>query len=280
MKIKLTHIVLLLMFATPLQSFAQNNLLGIGSWLCFYDNAFPTKEIPRYDLYILDSSNHPDLVPLKTHGSKVVGYVSFGEVNKTDPRFDEFMREGLLVEENENWPGSHRVDIRNDKWHSYVLNTLIPKTLSEGFDGIFIDTIDTAHYLEQVKGMKGASRGAIKLLKEVRKKYPNLIIILNNGLSLLNDVGMIIDALLIEDVYTLYDFKKKQYKMAADKWSNERLIPLKEFQDKFQKPVLTLDYLKPRDKKNIRKVAKKAKAQGFIPYVSDIDLKTIFFKNQ
>lgn len=278
--------VLILIFVSVLalsvSAFAQNRLSKINSWLCFYSGQLPPLmtgkgTLSSYDLYIFDSRVHPDLKPLRNAGGLTVGYVSLGEINEESPNFQTARLEKLLVDENKNWPGSHRVDIANPKWHDLVINKMIPKTLAEGFDGIFIDTIDTAVYLQNEKKMDGEIAGAVTLLREVRKKYPNMIIVLNGGLFLTNEVGNIIDALVIEDVFTQYDFKKKRYKIAPPDWTNERIISLKEFQKKFAKPVLALDYLRSTDKKNIEIVSKSLQKEGFLPYISEINLDKIFF---
>ena len=65
--------------------------------------------------------------------------------------------------------------------------------------------------------------------------------------------------------------------MATEKWTEDRLVPVKKFQETFKKPVLSLDYLEASDKKDIAKVRREAMGQGFVPYISDIGLKKIFF---
>lgn len=257
---------------------ASDRLSGIRSYLCFYEAAFPSPDIPKFDLYIFDSSHHPNIAALKKKGSKVVGYVTLGEISTHSPDFARMKKQKLLVDENKNWPGSYRVDIRKKAWHKYVVDELIPRTLKQGFDGIFIDTIDTAEYLKTDKKIAGSIAGAVELIKGIRKKYPSIAIVLNNGLFLIDKVGGDIDALLVEDVYTLYDFKTKRYNLATLAWTAERLPPLKAFQKAFRKPVLTLDYLKATDKQAIREIADKARKEGFVPYISDIHLQTIFFK--
>lgn len=255
----------------------SNSELGkIHSWTCFYNDVLPTGT-PEYNLYIFDSTHHPELAPLKEKKAKVVGYISFGEVAKHDPFFEKIKNEKLLIDENENWPGSFRIDIKQRAWHDFIIKNLIPNVLAQGFDGIFIDTIDTAEYLENTKKMSGQIDGAIELIKSIRKTFPEMIIILNNGLFMTNMVGKEIDALLVEDIYTSYNFKDKTYHLAAADWTAERVVPVKAFQKKFKKPVLALDYLDKSDKAGIEKVASEARKQRFLPYISDIDLQTIFF---
>ena len=263
----------------PSLCFPQNKLQGMKSWVCFYEDKFPENKVPIYDLYVLDKKYHPNLKEIKTKAkdSVAVGYISLGEVEKREEFFSIVKKKGLLVDENENWPNSYRVLLSSPEWHEIVLNKLIPEVLKQGFEGIFIDTIDTADYLESEKKLKGQKKGAVNLLKKIRKKYPKIIIVMNNGFSVVGAVGNQIDALVVEDIYTLYDFKKKKYNLAKKSWTNERLKLAKLFQSTFKKPVLPLEYLKSKDKRKIRKVAREALGEGFIPYISDIDLTKIFF---
>ena len=267
-------------FASCAAARSSDKLSGITSFICFYGNSWPGGSAPKANLFILDSHHHPSIAGLKSQKTHVVGYVTVGEISNTSPDFARFKKSGILVDENENWPGSWRVDIRKKKWRRYVVDTLVPRVIARGFGGIFIDTIDTAEYLREVKKTPNAVEGAVKLIKEIRKSHPDIIIVLNNGLSLLNDVGEIIDALLVEDIFTSYDFKTKKYSLASPEHKAARMAPAKQFSEKFHKPVLALDYLNKTDAKGIKRVVREARAQGFVPYISDIDLNTIFFKNQ
>jgi polysaccharide biosynthesis protein PelA len=270
-------ICLLLNFLLPQTVIAAHSLNKINSWLCYYKDTFPSSFSYNYDLYILDRNSHPDLNAIKKHGGKSVGYVSFGEVNKHEAHYKETKMRKLIVDKNPSWPDAMRVQIGHKKWHDIILNKVIPEIVAKGFDGIFIDTIDTAQYLENDKKLSGSISGAISLIKKIRKKYPKLILVMNNGLFLLDHIGKHIDALVVEDVYTSYNFKKNKYQLAKSAWTKNRIIPLISFNTKFKKPVLPLEYLKGSDTKNIRKVTERAKSDGFIPYISDIHLTKIFY---
>ncbi|MBU0504941.1 MAG: endo alpha-1,4 polygalactosaminidase [bacterium] len=249
----------------------------MNSWLCFYKDTFPPSFTYNYDLYILDRNKHPDLNTIKKHGGKTVGYVSFGEVNIHDAHYKETKMRKLLVDKNPRWPDAIRVQIGHEKWHTIILNKVIPETIAKGFDGIFIDTIDTAQYLEEDKKMRGSIAGAIQLINKIRKKYPKLIMVMNNGLFILDQIGKHIDALVVEDVYTTYNFKINKYQLAKKSWTQNRKTPLKAFYMKHKKPVLPLEYLKASDIKGMKKVTEQAKNDGFIPYISDIHLTKIFY---
>lgn len=250
-------------------------LSSVLSWVCFYGPEFPPNS-PSYDLYVLAQRYHPEIAQLKEKGAVVVGYVSIGEINIEEPVFKKVPK-NLLVEENEDWKGAYRIRIASPKWRKIVLDVLIPEVLSKGFDGIFLDTVDVAWYLENEKKMKGTVKGVVRLISEIRRRYPKIVILMNNGLFISETVGEKIDGLVVEDVFTLYDSEKKKYNMASDEWTRERLIPIKKFQEKFKKPVFSLDYLLQNDSKSIESVKKSAKQEGLIPYISDIDLQKIFF---
>lgn len=255
---------------------APGRVAAIRSWVCFYGSALPIHAPAAYDLYILDRTSPPDLAPLKAQGSIVVGYVSTGEINKADPFFPRVPKE-LLLEENKDWPGAYRIDLRRRAWQSLLLDAIIPEALARGFDGVFLDTIDVAQYLEGQKGMRGSVDSAAALIAAIRKRFPGIIIVLNNGLFLLDRAGTSIDAVVVEDVYTSYDFERRTYLMADEAWIAARRAPLQAFQAKYHKPVLSLDYASPADHAGITRIAKRAAADGFIPYIADIDLSTIFF---
>lgn len=269
---------LLLLLMLPSTSLAREGLSQIRSWLCYYESAFPPGNLKPYDLYVFQPSSHPALAPITAAQGKSVGYISFGEINQNEAFFSQFSAQKLLIEENTSWPGAFRIDLRAPQWHTFLLRELIPKILAQGFDGIFIDTIDTAQYLEQEKGMQGSIASAIQLIQEIRKAFPTILIILNNGLFLAQEVGETIDALVVEDVFTTYDFQKKRYLLASPQWTQERVEKLLPFQTRFHKPILSLDYVKASDKKRIKLIAEKARQLGFVPYLAEVNLNTIFFQ--
>lgn len=278
MKRILTILICVIVALASCAARSSDKLAGINSYICFYGNRWPSGVAPKADLFILDSHHHPSLASLKAQKTHAAGYVTVGEISDKSPDFERFKKSGSLVDENKNWPGSWRVDLRKKEWHKYVVDKLIPEVTAQGFDGIFIDTIDTAEYMRDTKKIPDAVEGAVKLIEQIRKRHPKIIIVLNNGLFLLDRVGKIIDALLVEDIFTSYDFKTKKYSIASAEHRNYRMAPAKQFMDKFHKPVLALDYLEKTDSEGIKRVASEARAQGFIPYISDIDLNTIFFK--
>jgi uncharacterized protein (TIGR01370 family) len=260
--------------------YPNNRLKSVRSYVVFYGDEWPEGRAPRADLYILHTTHHPPIEPLKARGGKVIGYVSVGEIFHKDPAFERIKAEGLIIDENPNWPGDFRIRIQSDGWQRFVLNELIPRTLSQGFDGIFIDTIDTAEYLRDDKRMADAVPGAARLINDIRKRFPGIVMVLNNGFFVLDRVGADIDGLLVEDIFTSYNFNEKTYNLASKAHMISRIVPPQRFHEKFGKQLFTLEYLNPTDTKDIELVVKRAREEGFIPYIADIHLETIFFGNE
>ena len=101
--------------------------------------------------------------------------------------------------------GSWVVDIRKPEWSACVNDTLIPAITAQGFDGIMIDTIDSVTTLENTDpaNYTGMKQAAVKLIKDIRARNPNLKIMLNRGFDVLPRCGeWDIDMVLAESIYT------------------------------------------------------------------------------
>ena len=271
-------LIICLLLLLPFSTHAKNNRLkNAHKWICYYGSSWPSgTDFSKYDLLIFQTSHHPPLFLLNKKKQIALGYVSFGEIVEADPFFKEAKKAKITVDKNKNW-ASHRVDMRSEAWHKHIIEEKIPKVLKQGFQGIFIDTIDTAAYLEHDKKISGSLQGAIKLIKKVRKHYPKMVILLNNGFAILNEVGNEIDGLLVDDVYTLYDFEKKTYQLASEAWMLKQKNRLDSFQKKFPKPVFALDYLSPKQSAYFEQLRKRAYKDKYRLYISDIHLEKIFF---
>ena len=164
-----------------------------------YSQDAPVKQLKNYQLIVLDSQNHPAIEKIKTDNNIVLGYISLGEIETIRPYYQQAKNAGYLLQENKNWPGSYYVDVRQTHWAELVINKLIPKIVAQGFDGIFIDTMDNPEYLEEIDPKKyaGMKNAGINLIKLIRLNYPHIKIMLNRGFLILPQVASDIDLSLI-----------------------------------------------------------------------------------
>lgn len=247
-------------------------------WTVYYDNKEPEEAFKDFDILVFDGEEHPPLFQLLDQGKQPLGYLSLCECKSIDPFFPELKKQGLLVQENANWSGSYIMDVRGLSWNKRILENLIPRILHHGFEGIFIDTVDNAGYLENKDPKKyaGMRKSAINIIKSIRHHYPHIVIMLNRGYDILEEVAPYVDIVLGESVYTDYNFKKKEYFINEESLFQQQVQTLKKAQTiNPNLKVFTLDYWPEDDWKGIVKIYAKQRENGFHPYVSTINLNKV-----
>ncbi len=247
-------------------------------WLVFYTEKAPLEAFEPYGLLVLDSEYHPPLRPLAERGKVLLGYISLGEVEKHRAWYAKVRGWGILKDENPNWKGSYYVDIRDARWTGLVIEELIPSMLRKGFDGLFFDTLDNPPFLEESAPLKwkGATEAAVRLIKAIRRHYPDIPIMLNRAYTLLPMVERDIDMALGESVYADYDFAKKINRLVEQRLYREQVKLLQDA--KRRRPelrIMTLDYWNPDDAEGIKRIYREQRANGFEPYVATVALDRI-----
>ena len=240
-------------------------------WIVYYGSHLSQTYLQHIDLAILDPDaiRPKDLAPVPT---RLVGYVSVGEAEESRAYWPQVVGKDFLVEQNPDWPGAHRVDVRSPAWQALLMQR-IQQLITAGYQGVFLDTIDTAAYLEE-KDSKyaGAKQAVVALVQAIHKKYPQFMIIPNNGLEFLMDYGAAIDGVVVEDLYTRYDFKRKRTIPTPPEETLAKEKLLDPFRQKYHKPVWTILYEKNRQAPVIRQAMDRARFKGYQWYVTTVDL--------
>jgi endo-alpha-1,4-polygalactosaminidase (GH114 family) len=155
------------------------------------------------------------------------------------------------------------------------LEELIPSVLRQGFDGVFLDTLDNPLDLEEQspKRYAGMTDAAAHLVQAIHMHYPSIKIMMNRGYGLLPKVGDSITMELGESMYTDYNFDKKIYeKVQASSYQEQVDLLKKAQQANPHLKIYTLDYANPSDTPVLLDIYKTERANGFIPYVATIGL--------
>ncbi|MBU1230084.1 MAG: endo alpha-1,4 polygalactosaminidase [Proteobacteria bacterium] len=249
------------------------------NWLCYYGSDFGPKDYERFDLVVLDGVKHPPLGRREPGKPLLLGYVSVGEERPGGPTWVLTQNQDFVAAKNENW-GTLILDLRSPKWQGILLDILIPKVLAQGFDGIFLDTIDSAMSLAEGKDAaryEGMRQGILEFLVRLRRRFPDIHVCMNRGLALLPDAAPLINSLLIEDLSFEYDFTKKEYRAVRQEVRHALVAAARKGQ--VANPdltVLTLDYARPDQKDRIHEAIRYSRSKGFVPYVSTLELDKIF----
>jgi uncharacterized protein (TIGR01370 family) len=256
-------------------SLFASSLPTSSPFVVYYGDTEPASAFQMFDTLVFDSDSHPLLDSLK--GKKTLGYLSLGEVEKERWYFQTVKEENLLLGENPNWPGSYFVDLRNPSFQKLVIEKLIPYVLFQGFEGIFLDTLDNAEYLEaKYPGMKEA---AFQLLAKIRTNWPKTPIMLNRGYYLLDKGANLVDMALAESLMADWDFEKKKYVLVPQDQVLQQRRMLEEAKKKNSNLTLfSLDYWDPEDQKTVDQIYEEQKKHGFIPYVSTLALDRVFHR--
>jgi uncharacterized protein (TIGR01370 family) len=248
---------------------------SLKSFAVYYGSEAEPQAFNNFDLVVLESTYSKIVAELKEEKKVVLAYLSIGEINSSREYFAYVKEKGLLLENNPNWPEAFLVDIRNPEWSDYAVQTLIPAILVKGFDGIFIDTLDSPIEKERVNPIKfkGMKIAAINIIETARHRYPDMKIMLNRAYEIAAVVAPSIDYILGESICNTYDFSTGKYLPVEDKYYEHQLKMLADIRRKNPRlKIMSLDYCADEDRTLRRKIYRKQKKNGFIPYVTTIDL--------
>jgi len=132
-----------------------------------------------------------DIEFLHKKGALVLAYVSVMEVHSSHP-IRSLISEDFFITDSGNPEtylkqpeyGNYLIDLSNRKWHGILLNHIGQLLITQGYDGIFLDTIGDVEMPNLVNPMVQVD-GAVRLVQNLRKWFPNAVLVQNNGLELL-----------------------------------------------------------------------------------------------
>jgi len=228
-----------------------------------------------FDLLVLEPDHSRSIAPLRGPGSRLLGYISLGEIERSRPFVDQLDRAEALRAPNPNWPDARLVDLRHPAWRSLVLDQLIPAILAKGYDGIFMDTLDNAEAMEQADPSRngGMVAAAVDVVRAIRARFPGITIMMNRGYALLPQSAKFVDLVLGEAMATRWNFKTSRYEFTSPEdwtWQADRLRGAKRANPALE--LATLDYWEPTDEATVTRLYARERAAGFQPYVATLAL--------
>jgi polysaccharide biosynthesis protein PelA len=228
-----------------------------------------------YDLLVLEPDHVRPIAPLRGPKARLLGYVSLGEVERRRPFVGALDRAGALKAPNANWPDARFVDLRHPLWTSLLLDEVIPQILAKGYDGIFMDTLDNAEAMEHADPANngGMIKAAANLVKAIRARFPQIMIMLNRGYALLPDAAAHIDVVLGEAMASRWNFSTERYEMTSvDDWLWQANLLRAAKQANSALILTTLDYWDTEDPKTIATLYEREREAAFHPYVATLAL--------
>lgn len=240
----------------------------------YYGANLATDQIRDYQLLVLE----PDAISIKAMDwpadKTYLGYLSVGEIHQSRPYWWRVVGRPYLLERNPDWAGAYRIDVRSEEWQVLLLDEIIPSILGRGYHGLFLDTVDTARYLEgrDSGGFKGSQQSLIQLIKHIRARFPSIKIMINNGLELLPELGGVIDGVFVEALYTHYNFQTRVAGPTPEAVYLAKEALLTAFKTGYSKPIFNLIYDSDEDSELVRWARQRSEQLGFHWYLSRVEL--------
>lgn len=234
------------------------------------------RQLQNFDMAILDPDAHPDLTLFKKK-TLLIAYVSVGEAEDYRFYWEGIKDAAFVVGENPDWKGNFYVDVRSLEWQQLIVEQVIPRLQQAGFQGVFLDTLDTAEFLESKDPQKyaGSKAAMIELVKAIHSRYPELLLVSNNGFPLLEELALYLSGVLAEDIFMMPDFANGGYRKVPAAEREYKIAVLKKIQA-LGRPVFNIEYASPKDKAAIRVCLRQSRRLGFKPYVAEKNLSAIY----
>ena len=253
-------------------------LLQPASVAFWYAEQPPLSELAQFDWAVVEPGHMTttDVKTLRTLGGDPFAYLSVGEF---DGNKAELLKAGLSNAispvRNDAW-GSQVMDLTSQAWREHLFARA--KALeAQGYGGVFLDTLDSFHLLPQAQ--HEAQRKALaNLLRELHKRQPTLKLFFNRGFDVLPELEGVAAAVAVESIHAGWDASAKRYRPVPEsdrEWLETHLKPLRAKDI----PLVAIDYLPPEHREDARKLAKRLREEGFIPYISTPDLNTLGISN-
>ncbi|MBC7541848.1 MAG: endo alpha-1,4 polygalactosaminidase [Candidatus Sericytochromatia bacterium] len=252
-------------------------LTQADSWAVYYGDQEPPAALQGPDVLVLEPDHAWRVSALRRPGQTVLAYLSLGEVHTTRSYAPILTATpGAIAGRNPDWPDALTVDPRSPDWRRLVIDEVAARILAKGYDGFFLDTIDAAEALEQKGKHPGAAAAMVELIKALKQRYPQALLVANGGHSLLSRLAPSLAGLATESVFTDYQFKGRHYRWRPEADAQRQQALWAKAKATYGLPVLVIEYVDPHNAPMRAAAADQVRAAGFIPYVADIGLTALW----
>ena len=173
-----------------------------------------------------------------------------------------------LVGKNPAW-SSAVLDLRNPDVRTFLLDNLIDPAFKRGFQGVFLDTLDSFTLAASGEAQTQAfAEAQTQLISDIRARHPNGKIILNRGFHLPDSVIGQVDGLALESWRNGYNAKEKLYYKVSEtdrQWLDKQLQRWREARPDM--PMIAIDYV--ADASRAGELAGQLRRDGFVPWVAN-----------
>lgn len=238
-----------------------------------YKSQLDVTELQKYRVSIISPEADLTRINMNQPGKKIFGYLSIGEIAPDASYVNDAMRMGFDMQyKNQTW-GSHLMDVSDPRWQNYIVDNLARQISSKGFQGFFLDTVDSHQILARgsESRKKSLEDGIVTIVNRLNERYPNMDILLNRGFDVWQRVAGSIDGVLAESLFHTYDFATGKYGPTSKGDQEWLLGKLKSIQQGGV-PIYVIDYALPEQRDSIQRLYERYEGLGFNLCVSNVEL--------
>jgi hypothetical protein len=253
-----------------------NNQKNIYSTAFYYGRDLPLETLSRYQRIVVEPENTTadELAFLKKHGAKVYAYLSIGEVRMDSPLSQQLKKDWVLGI-NKDW-NTRVMDLSNSGWRDFLLDTVADKHRQQGYQGFFLDTMDSyQRATNTASGLSSQQLGIITLIRAMKQQFSGVALLYNRGFEVLDEVANLADGVVAESLFSGWNPTTSRYQEVPVNDREWLLNKLTTVRDKYQLPVTVIDYLPSGQRPQAIKTAKKIADFGFTPWVSSMELNSM-----
>jgi hypothetical protein len=166
-----------------------------------------SRKLSKYDMAIIEPKGmtEEDISYMKNKKTLILSYLSMVEVHPSEPIFNTLREEDFLYIDDEiarnTVFGTYLVDLSSKRWIEHLLSEVEYRLIYMDSDGIFLDTIGDLE-LSSIPNLvrEEQIQSAMNILTTIKKKFPQHLLIQNNGLEYLCErTAPFIDGILWEN---------------------------------------------------------------------------------
>jgi hypothetical protein len=168
------------------------------------------------------------------------------------------------------------VDQTAPGWPAFFVEQIVKPLWERGYRGFFLDTLDSYQLVAKTDVERAQQQaGIVTVLRALKARYPQALLILNRGFEILPQVHGEVAAVAFESLFGRWDQVNQRYDDVPSQDREWLLGQAREIRERYRLPVISIDYCAPDDAACRSAIVEKIEALGLVPYVTDGGLQTI-----
>ncbi len=234
----------------------------------------PVDQLQAFDVAVVEPDSGFDPRKARTPNTAWFAYVSVGEVLPSRAYFKD-MPKAWLTGSNDAWQ-ARVVDQAAEGWPAFYVDKVIAPLWERGYRGFFLDTLDSYQLVAKTDATRARQEaGMVRVIQAIKARYPDAKLLFNRGFEILPQVYPLAYGVVFESLFRGWNQAQGAYTTVSQQDRDWLLNQARIVREQYRLPVISIDYCPPADRKCQRDTARRIRALGITPYVTDSGLQTL-----